>query len=76
VRHPRQRPTDRGERAGSDERDPPVSDPQREEGGGAARAAPAWAVREWVGLRAEFRPLAAEFFFLFLCSFCFMFEFV
>jgi hypothetical protein len=43
----------------------------------AARAASAWAERERAGLRADF-PAArcAVFFFFFLCSFCFIFEFV
>ena len=53
-------------RGGPDERDPLVSDRAERR---AARAAPVWAVREWAGLRADFRPLAAVFFFFFLCSF-------
>ena len=59
----------RGERGGSDERDPPVSDPQREEG--AAHMARAWAEREWAGLQADFPATRCTvlFFFFFLCSF-------
>ena len=58
-----------GRGGGSDERDPPVSDPQREEG--AAHMARAWAEREWAGLQADFPATRCTvlFFFFFLCSF-------
>ena len=75
VGSPRQRPAEREGEGGSDGRDPPVSDRVR---GGSARAAPAWAERERVGLRANFPATRCIvlFFFFFLWSFLVMFDFV
>lgn len=52
----------------SDGRDPPVSDRVQRE---SARAAPAWAEREWAGLRAGFQAArcAVAFSFFFLSNF-------
>jgi len=69
-------PQREGRGRGSDERDPPVSDPQREERGGQRAQRPRGPSRGGPACGPISGRSLQQFFFFFLCSFCFIFEFV